>query len=126
MSTAPEQSAAPATPAGRPARPDRGRQRWIVLLLVLAALFGTGTAATVPTVEASTAVAPAADPGGETHDPAATEAGPSARARRHGAGLRPVTSEVRPHGGPSRPGIPASAAVPVPFGDVPRCVVMRC
>ncbi|RSS33648.1 hypothetical protein, partial [Streptomyces sp. WAC08241] len=83
MSPAPEPTAAPAAPAGRRARP--GRHRWVVLLLVLAALFGAGAPALLsgasPLPAATTA--PASDPGGETHDQAAADTALPGRARRH-------------------------------------------
>ncbi|MEU6163368.1 hypothetical protein [Streptomyces tanashiensis] len=124
MSPAHQTPAAPADPAGLRARPDRGRHRWIALLLVLAALFGTGAAGTLPTAETRAATAaPASDPGGETHDPAGTEAGLPGRTRRHVTRLRPVRPGPRPEG--PRP-TPAPVPVPAPRGDALRCVVMRC
>ncbi|MFC8953205.1 hypothetical protein ACFT8P_11230 [Streptomyces sp. NPDC057101] len=128
MSPAPEPIAVPATPAGRPARPGRRGRTWITLLLILAALLGTGAAATLGggvALRPATA-APAPDPGGETHDPAATEAGLAGRSRRHGTGLRPVRPR-RPRFGARRyRRAPAPAPVPPPRGDALRCVVMRC
>ncbi|MFF7438688.1 hypothetical protein [Streptomyces sp. NPDC008122] len=124
MSPAHQTPAAPAIPAGRRTRPDRGRHRWIAVLLVLAALFGAGTAAALPVAETrAAAAAPASDPGGETHDHGATEAGLSDRARRQDTGLRPAGPGPRPHG-PRRG--PAPDPVPAPHGDALRCVVMRC
>ncbi|MER7540178.1 hypothetical protein ABTX77_36180 [Streptomyces sp. NPDC097704] len=124
MSPAHQTPDAPATPAGRRARPDRGRHRWIAVLLVLAALFGAGTAAALPVAETrAAAAAPASDPGGETHDHGATEAGLPDRARRQDTGLRPAGPGPRPHG-PRRG--PAPDPVPAPHGDALRCVVMRC
>ncbi|MEV4428559.1 hypothetical protein ACN9M0_30215 [Streptomyces sp. R-07] len=125
MSPAHQTPAAPATPAGRPARPDRGRHRWIALLLVLAALFGTGAAAALPVAE-TRAAAPASDPGGETHDTAAVDAGLPGRARRHTMGLRPARPGPRAHGTRGHRRTPAPAPVPAPRGDALRCVVMRC
>ncbi|WP_053641593.1 MULTISPECIES: hypothetical protein [unclassified Streptomyces] len=125
MSPAPEPTAAPAAPAGRRARP--GRHRWVVLLLVLAALFGTGAPAppsgTSPLPAA--AAAPASDPVGETHDQAADTAFPG-RTRRHRTGLRPTGPRPRPAARPGHRRNPLSAPVPAPRGDALRCVVMRC
>ncbi|WP_225803066.1 hypothetical protein [Streptomyces sp. NK15101] len=124
MSPAHQSPPAPATPAGRRACPDRGRHRWIALLLVLTALFGAGTAAALPVAETrAAAAAPASDPGGETHDPADSEAGLPGRSRAHRAHPRPAGPGPRP-GGPRR--TPAPAPVPAPRGDALRCVVMRC
>ncbi|MEE1817015.1 hypothetical protein PUR59_18590 [Streptomyces sp. SP18ES09] len=126
MSPARPTPAEPAPPAGRRARPDRARHRWVALLLVLAALFGAGTAAALPVAETrAAAAAPAQDPGGETHDPAGTEAGLPGRARRHGTRPRPGRPRPRAHG-PRGHRRPASAPVPAPRGDALRCVVMRC
>ncbi|MFF8378680.1 hypothetical protein ACF07V_21425 [Streptomyces sp. NPDC015661] len=125
MSPARQTTAAPAAPAGHRARPDRGGHRWIALLLVLAALFGTGAAAHPVAETRAAAAAPASDPGGETHDHAAPEAGLPGRTRRPGTGLRPAGTgpAPRPHG--PRPA-PVSAPVPAPREDALRCVVMRC
>ncbi|MFE5589542.1 hypothetical protein [Streptomyces sp. NPDC056549] len=126
MSPARPTPAAPATPAGRRARPDPGRHRWIALLLVLAALFGAGAATALPVAETrAAAAAPASDPGGETHDPAGTEAGLPGRTRRPGTGLRPAGPGPRAHG-PRGHRHPAPAPGPAPRGDALRCVVMRC
>ncbi|WP_411072666.1 hypothetical protein [Streptomyces sp. cmx-4-25] len=123
MSPAPEPSAAPAAPAGRRARPD-GHRRLVVLLLVLAALLGTGAAALLPGAAQprAAAAAPASDPGGETHDQAATEAALPARTRRRRARPRPAGPRRGPHGRRDRRRNP----VPAPRGDPLRCVVMRC
>ncbi|WP_435973231.1 hypothetical protein [Streptomyces sp. Qhu_M48] len=123
-----EPPAVPAVPAGPPARPGRIRRHWIVLLLVLAALFGTGAAATLTggaELRPATA-APAPDPSGETYDPAATEAGVPGRSRRHRTGIRPVRPLFPSRGarGLRRPTAPV--LVPAPRGDALRCVVMRC
>ncbi|MEF9886367.1 hypothetical protein [Streptomyces sp. P9-A4] len=127
MSPAPVPTLAPAAPAGRPPRPERRRHRWIALFLVLAALFGSGAATATGGAELRPAAAsPASDPGGETHDTAATEAGLPGRARRHRTGLRPVRPPRLHHGGPGHRDAPAPASVPAPRGDVLRCVVMRC
>ncbi|MFC9392105.1 hypothetical protein ACFTWS_02940 [Streptomyces sp. NPDC057027] len=116
----------PATPAGRRTRPDRGRHRWIAVLLVLAALLGAGAAAALPVAETrAAAAAPASDPGGETHDHGATEAGLPGRARRQDTGLRPAGPGPRPHG-PHRDPAPTPDPAPAPHGDALRCVVMRC
>ncbi|MER5207282.1 hypothetical protein [Streptomyces sp. NPDC002825] len=126
MSPARPTPPAPATPAGRPARPDRGRHRWIALLLVLAALLGTGAAAVLPVAETrAAAAAPASDPGGETHDQGATEAGLPGRTRRPGTGLRPAEPAPGPRPDGPRPARVA-APVPAPRDDALRCVVMRC
>ncbi|KQX50947.1 MULTISPECIES: hypothetical protein [unclassified Streptomyces] len=127
MSPQPVPTVAPATPAGRPPRPERGRHRWIALLLVLAALFGSGAATVSGGAELRPATAaPASDPGGETHDTAATEAGLPGRARRHRTGLRPVRPAHLRRGGRDHRDAPAPAPVPAPRGDALRCVVMRC
>ncbi|MDX2561518.1 hypothetical protein PV371_17885 [Streptomyces sp. TX20-6-3] len=99
-----------------------------MLLLVLAALLGTGaTGALTGAAELRPAASPASDPGGETHDPAATEAGLPGRSRRHRTGLRPVRRRSRlPYGARERRRTPADAPVPGPRGDALRCVVMRC
>ncbi|MFD7570027.1 hypothetical protein ACFV6U_05775 [Streptomyces sp. NPDC059810] len=132
MSPAPEPTTAPpATPAGRPARarPGCAKAGWVVLLLVLTALIGTGAGALTGGAELRPAAAsPASDPGGgETHDPAGTEAGLPGRTRRHRTGIRPVR---RPHRPPyrarDRRRTPDHAPVPGPRGDALRCVVMRC
>ncbi|MFF0273777.1 hypothetical protein [Streptomyces sp. NPDC004330] len=100
-----------------------------MLLLVLVALLGTGTAG-VLTGGAElrpAAASPASDAGGETHDTAATEAGLPGRSRRHRTGLRPVRRPGRHRPGARNPRrIPAPAPVPAPRGDALRCVVMRC
>ncbi|MEV7375649.1 hypothetical protein AB0O51_32750 [Streptomyces sp. NPDC090301] len=132
MSPAPEPTTAPpATPAGRPARTRPGcvKAGWVVLLLVLTALIGTGAAgALTGGAELRPAAAsPAPDPGGETHDPAGTEAGLPGRTRRHRTGIRPVRRPRRPpYGARDRRRTPAHAPVPGPRGDALRCVVMRC
>ncbi|QES11936.1 hypothetical protein DEJ45_05715 [Streptomyces venezuelae] len=119
---------APAAPAGRPARPRPARRRWIVLLLVVAALFGTGAAATLTggAELRPAAASPASDTGGETHDPAAAEAGLPGRTRRHRTGARPAPGHRHPRGArrSSRTTVPAPG--PAPRGDALRCVVMRC
>ncbi|MFG3041681.1 hypothetical protein ACGFYZ_32745 [Streptomyces sp. NPDC048330] len=127
MSPASGPNPAPASPAARRARPERGRHRWIALLLVLAALFGAGAAATLPGggAEFRSAAFPASDPGGETHDPASTEAGLAGRGRRHGTGLRPIGSRPGPHRARGLRWTPAPV-VPAPRGDALRRVVMRC
>lgn len=109
---------APAGPAGRPARPRPARRRWIVLLLVVAALFGTGAAATLTggAELRPAAASPASDTGGETHDPAAAEAGLPGRTRRHRTGARPApdtgtpAAPAAPPVPPSRPPAPPRAA----------------
>ncbi|MFD3332032.1 hypothetical protein ACFWV1_05155 [Streptomyces sp. NPDC058700] len=128
MSPAPEPTVEPATPAGRPARPDRRRRPWVTLLLILAALLGAGAGATLTggAELRPASAAPAPDPGGETHDPASTEAGLAGRSRRHRTGLRPVRPRHPAFGGRRHRRIPAPAPVPAPRGDVLRCVVMRC
>ncbi|MCX4984529.1 hypothetical protein [Streptomyces sp. NBC_00572] len=127
MSPAPDPTPAPATPAGRPARPDPRGRRWIVLLLVLAALFGTGAGLLTGGAELRPAAAsPASDPSGETHEPAATEAGLPGRSRRHRTGLRPVRPQRLWRGAGRHHRTPAPAPVPAPRGDALRCVVMRC
>ncbi|MFD8210442.1 hypothetical protein ACFV2S_29050 [Streptomyces sp. NPDC059695] len=117
MSPARPTPAAPALPAGR-------RHRWIALLLVLAALYGAGAAAALPAAETRAAAAtPASDPGGETHEPAGTEAALPGRARRHGT--RPRPAGPRPRARRSR-GLRHPAPAPAPRGDALRCPVMRC
>ncbi|MFE9738987.1 hypothetical protein [Streptomyces sp. NPDC006477] len=128
MSPGPEPIAVPANPAGRTARPCRRGRTWITLLLILATLLGAGAAATLSggvALRPATA-APAPDPGGETHDPAATEAGLAGRSRRHGTGLRPVRPRRPRFGARRHRRVPAPAPVPPPRGDALRCVVMRC
>ncbi|MEV6246641.1 hypothetical protein AB0M38_10595 [Streptomyces sp. NPDC051742] len=129
MSPAPEPPEPPAVPAGGPVRQDRGPRRWIVLLLVLAALLGTGAAATLTGgAELRPAAAPVSDPSGEIHDPAGAEAGLPGRSRRRRTRLRPV----RPRPGPRLYAvrrlvrIPFPAPVVAPRGAALRCVVMRC
>ncbi|MFF1506578.1 hypothetical protein [Streptomyces sp. NPDC058326] len=121
---------APATPAGARTRPARGGgYPWIVLFLVLLALVGTGTAGVLPggAEFRTAAAAPAPDPHGETHDPAAAEAGPPRRARRHRTGIRPAPARRHPRTGRRRPSRTAAPApVPAPRGDALRRVVMRC
>ncbi|MGA5067604.1 hypothetical protein ACPB9E_28165 [Streptomyces exfoliatus] len=127
MSPVPEPPEPPAVPAGRAVRPDRGSRRWIVLLLVLAALLGTGAAATLTGgAELRPAAAPAPDPSGEIHDPAATDAGLPGRSRRRRTRLRPVRPRRRPHAVRRRVRTPFPAPVAAPRGDALRCVVMRC
>ncbi|MGW9449038.1 hypothetical protein [Streptomyces sp. NPDC055632] len=123
MSPAPEPTAAPAAPAGRRTRP--GRHRWVVLLLVLAALFGTGATAPLSGAAPLPAAAPASDPGGETHDQAAGTALP-ARTRRHRTGPRPTGPRRRNPERRGRRRDPLPAPVPAPREDALRCVVMRC
>ncbi|MGW0029936.1 hypothetical protein ACWDXD_08890 [Streptomyces sp. NPDC003314] len=119
MSPVPEPIAGPAVPAGRRARP--GRRRWVVLLLVLAALFGTGAPALLPGTSPlpAAAAAPASDPVGETHDQAAADTAVPGRTRRH-------RTRPRPHAHGRRHRRKPSAPVPAPRGDALRCVVMRC
>ncbi|MFF0473231.1 hypothetical protein [Streptomyces sp. NPDC004284] len=124
MSPAHQPPVAPAAPAGHRTRPERGRYRWIALLLVLAALLGTGAAAPSVAETRATAAAPASDPGGETHDQAATGTALPGRARQDGARLRPAGPGARPQGPGTQPGTPAP--VPAPRDDALRCVVMRC
>ncbi|MFF0426960.1 hypothetical protein [Streptomyces sp. NPDC004520] len=127
MSPAHQPPVAPATPAGPRTRPDRGRHRWIALLLVLAALLGTGATAALSVAETRVAAAaPTPDPGGETHDQAATEAGLPGRARQDGTRLRPAGPGARPQGPGTHPRTPDPDPVPAPSGDALRCVVMRC
>ncbi|MFF5920657.1 hypothetical protein ACFY8C_20280 [Streptomyces flavochromogenes] len=138
MSPAPEPTTAPpATPAGSPARarpgcggrcPAPGRRLWVVLLLVLAALFTTGAGTLTGGAELRPAAAsPASDPSGETHDPAGTEAGLPGRSRRQRTGIRPSRRPRRlPYGARYRRRNPADAPLPAPRGDALRCVVMRC
>ncbi|MCX5229842.1 hypothetical protein ABZY16_29100 [Streptomyces sp. NPDC006553] len=100
-----------------------------MLLLVLAALIGTGAAGTLTggAELRPAAASPASDPSGETHDPAGTEAGLAGRSRRHRTGLRPVRRPRRlPHGARVPRRTAADPSVPGPRGDALRCVVMRC
>ncbi|MFI9120037.1 hypothetical protein ACIGW0_11685 [Streptomyces bikiniensis] len=128
MSPVPEPTAAPAAPAGRRARP--GRHRWIVVLLVLAALFGAGSPAllsgTSPLPAAAATPAPAPDPVGETHDQAAAETALPGRTRRHRTGLRPTGPRRRNREHRRRRRNPIPAPVPAPREGALRCVVMRC
>ncbi|MFJ4870247.1 hypothetical protein [Streptomyces sp. NPDC088757] len=125
MSPAPEPTAAPAAPAGRRARP--GRHRWVVLLLVLAALFGAGAPALLSGASPLPATAaPAPDPGGETHDQAAADTALPGRTRRHHRGLRPTRTRRRPRVRRRRRRDPLPAPVPASRADALRCVVMRC
>ncbi|MFD3531741.1 hypothetical protein [Streptomyces sp. NPDC058664] len=120
---------APAGPAGARVRPVRGGRAWIVLLLVLAALVGTGTSGVLPggAEFRAAAAAPAPDPHGETHDPSAAETGLPRRARRHRTGARPAPARRHPRTGRRRPSRTAAPApVPAPRDDVLRRVVMRC
>ncbi|MFI0986575.1 hypothetical protein [Streptomyces exfoliatus] len=127
MSPVPEPPEPPAVPAGGPVRPDRGPRRWIVLLLVLAALLGTGAAATLTGgAELRPAAAPASDPSGEIHDPAGAEAGLPGRSRRRRTRLRPVPPRRRPYAIRRLVRILIPAPVAAPRGDALRCVVMRC
>ncbi|MFE0735030.1 hypothetical protein [Streptomyces sp. NPDC058855] len=92
MSPAPEPttaSAPPATPAGRRVRHGRSGRLWIVLLLVLATLCGTGAPGPSTGAEPRPAAAPAPEHGGETHDPSAPDTGPPGRARRPHRRVRP-------------------------------------
>ncbi|WP_405859246.1 hypothetical protein OG361_32555 [Streptomyces sp. NBC_00090] len=128
MSPAPEPTAEPATPAGRRTRSAPGAGRWIALLLILTALLGTGASNALsggPELRPP-AVAPASDPGGETYDPAAAEAGLPGRTRRHRTGVRPVPVRRRPRTNRRRTRTAAPAPVPAPRGDALRRVVMRC
>lgn len=117
----------PATPAGRRPCPGPGRPLWTVLVLVLAALLGTGAAAMLTGgAEARPAAAsPASDAGTESHDTAAAEAALPGRGRRHRTGVRPALARHRAHAA-RRPSRTVPAPVPAPRGDAPRCVVMRC
>ncbi|WP_406063948.1 hypothetical protein OG462_34920 [Streptomyces sp. NBC_01077] len=134
MSPTLEPTVTPATPAGLPARarpghrgrrPVPGRRLWIVLLLVLAALLGTGASGTLTGgAELRPAASPASDPSGEIHDSAATEAGLPGRPRRHRTGRRPVRPLRLPYGARRHRRTPAP--VPAARGDALRCVVMRC
>ncbi|MFE8940771.1 hypothetical protein ACFYNX_25225 [Streptomyces sp. NPDC007872] len=126
MSPAPEPTAAPAAPAGRRARP--GRHRRVVLLLVLAALFGAGAPALLSGASPlpAAAAAPASDPGGETHDQAAADTALPGRTRRHCGGLRPAGTRRRPRVRRGRRRDPLPAPVPASRADALRCVVMRC
>ncbi|WP_338492292.1 hypothetical protein [Streptomyces sp. SJL17-4] len=99
-----------------------------MVLLVLAALLGTGAAgALTGGAELRPAASPASDSSGETHDPAATEAGLPGRSRRHRTGIRPVRRPRRlPYAARNRRRTPAPTPFPAPRGDALRCVVMRC
>ncbi|MFF5452057.1 hypothetical protein ACFY40_12550 [Streptomyces sp. NPDC012950] len=122
MSPVPEPTAAPAAPAGRRARP--GRHRWFVLLLVLAALFGTGAPALLSGTSPlpAAAAAPASDPVGETHDQAAAGTAVPGRTRRHRTGLRPHARREHRRNHSRKHRRKPSA----PRGNALRCVVMRC
>ncbi|MFE5711595.1 hypothetical protein ACFQ7J_12365 [Streptomyces sp. NPDC056501] len=125
----PEPTAEPAIPAGRRTRPAPAAHRWVALLLILTALFGAGAAnALTGGAELRAAAAPASDTGGETFDPAASEAGLPGRARRHRTRVRPAPAGRRPRTARrrSRTTGPAPAPVPAPRGDAPRREVMRC
>ncbi|MFJ4343458.1 hypothetical protein [Streptomyces sp. NPDC088915] len=125
MSPAPEPTAVPAAPVGRRARP--GRRRWVVLLLVLTALFGAGAPALLSGASPlPAAAAPVSDPGGETHDQAATDTALPGRTRRHRTGLRPTGTRRRPRTHRRRRRDPLPAPVPASRADTLRCVVMRC
>ncbi|MFJ2784560.1 MULTISPECIES: hypothetical protein [unclassified Streptomyces] len=128
MSPASGPPAAPATPAGLRTRPAHRRgHRWIALLLVLAALLGTGAATSIGGAEARPAsAAPAPDPGTESYEPAAPATGLPPRPRRHTTGLRSGRPPLPHHGGRRSHRAPAPAPVPGPRGGAFRCVVMRC
>lgn len=128
MSPVPEPTATPATPAGRRPRLAPGGTRWVAFFLILTALFGAGAAYALPggAELRAAAAAPASDPGAETFDPAAAEAGLPGRARRHRTRVRPVPPRRRPRAARRRSRTTAPAPVPAPRGDALRRVVMRC
>ncbi|WP_329620343.1 hypothetical protein OG357_07165 [Streptomyces sp. NBC_01255] len=132
MSPVPEPTATPATPAGRRTRLAPGGSWWVALFLILTTLFGTGAANALPggaelrVAAAAPASAPASDPGAETFDPAAAEAGLPGRTRRHRTPVRPVPPRHHPRPARRRSRTTAPAPVPAPRGGAPRRVVMRC
>ncbi|MCX5394190.1 hypothetical protein [Streptomyces sp. NBC_00094] len=126
MSPASEPTAEPATPAGLRTRPAPDVPRWIVLLLVLAALCGAGAANALPAGAELRTAAPASDLGCETFDPAAAETGLPGRTRRHRTRVRPAPARRRPRTARRRIRAGVPAPVPAPRGDALRRVVMRC
>ncbi|MFD6944612.1 hypothetical protein, partial [Streptomyces roseolus] len=114
MSPAPRPSAAPAAPAGHPARarrvppPLRGTLLVLAVVAVLAALCAPGATGALagPGVEPRPAGAPAVpDPAGETYEPGAAEAGPPGRARRRRTRIRTAAPP-----GPRRRRVPRAGA----------------
>ncbi|MFE5299425.1 hypothetical protein [Streptomyces sp. NPDC056632] len=92
----------------------------LAVLLVVAALLGAGAGAGTPGAEAEPRpVSAAADPGGETHDAAESEATASVRGLR-----RPAPPRAAHRAAPA--GDPAPDSVPSAQGDAPRSAVMRC
>lgn len=107
----------PGVPAGR------ARRFAVAVLLVLAALLGTGAGGPVAEAvgaEPRTATS-TADPAAEVHDLTESEATTPVRGARRPARFRGVRTAV-PGGSPAPPATP----VPAPRDDAPRSAVMRC
>ncbi|GGT96125.1 hypothetical protein [Streptomyces lateritius] len=103
----------------------RARRGFLVLGLVLAALFGVcaGGAGPVGAEARPPAASTAPDLGGEGQEVTETEAAPPGRARPRYRGVR--TRSARPGPAPARPSALAPVSAPR-TSDAHRCVVMRC
>ncbi|MER8043447.1 hypothetical protein [Streptomyces sp. NPDC094032] len=106
-----------------PARPGvtavRARRLAVAVLLVLAALLGTGGALTGTAGAEPRVAGAAADPVAEVHDLAEHEAITPVRGARRPAPPRHLRA-ARPTAAP------APVPVPPPCDDAPRSAVMRC
>ncbi|MEU6929528.1 hypothetical protein [Streptomyces sp. NPDC046385] len=108
-----------------PARPGvpavRARRFAVVVLLVLAALLGTGGALAGTSGAEPRTVGAAADPVPEVHDLAETDATTPVRGARRPAPPRGVRTPA-----PAATPAPPQAPVPPPCDDARRSAVMRC
>ncbi|MCZ0982015.1 hypothetical protein O1L60_32270 [Streptomyces diastatochromogenes] len=112
MSPAHQSPVAPATPAGRRTRPDRGRHRWIALLLVLAALLGTGTVAALSVAETRARRRPGPRPGRRDPRPGRRR-GRTPRPRPPGRrAAAPAGPGARPQGPEPAPALPPPTPYP--------------
>ncbi|MEV7277393.1 hypothetical protein [Streptomyces sp. NPDC093111] len=99
----------------------RARRFAVAVLLVLAALLGTGGALAGTSGVEPRAVGAAADPVPEVHDLAGTEATTPVRGARRPAPPRGVRTAA-----PATAPAPAPVPVPPSRGDAHRSAVMRC
>lgn len=108
-----------------PARPGvpavRARRFAVVVLLVLAALLGTGGAFAGTGGAEPRPAGAAADPAGEVHDLVETDATAPVRGAR-----RPVPPRGVRAAAPDAAPAPAPLPVPPPCDDALRSAVMRC
>ncbi|MEU8760570.1 hypothetical protein [Streptomyces sp. NPDC048659] len=99
----------------------RARRFAVAVLLVLAALLGTGGVLTGTAGAEQRVAGTAAEPAAEVHDLAEQEASTPARAAR-----RPAPPRATRRAAPAAAPAPAPVPVPHPRDDAPRSAVMRC